>query len=130
MGTIERALAHDRHVDRLQRLQAPLAGNLEPPDRLDFVAEELDAHRPIPIGGEDIDDPAAERKLAGQLDRRSADQPVLDQPAGQLLDRHRPADAQPPRLPVERFAARRRLQKTLDAGHDKLRWRFRGSIGN
>ena len=67
-----------------------------------------------------VDDSAADGELAGQFHRRRADQPVLDEPPGQLLDRHRAADAKPPRLPVERFAAGQRLQQTLDAAHNEL----------
>ncbi len=91
----------------VERLQAPLAGDLEPADRLDLVAEELDPHRLVPVGGEDVDDPAAHGELAGQLHGRRVVEAVLDQPLRQLL---RSAIASPTR------SVRVWLAKRLAAG--------------
>ena len=73
----------------VQRLQAPLAGDLEPADRLDLVAEELDPHRLVPVGGEDVEDAAAAGELAGQFDRAGVVEAALDQPPQQGRPRRR-----------------------------------------
>ncbi len=111
----------DRHVDLFERLQTSLAGDLEPPNRLDLVAEELHAHRPIPVGREDVDNSAAKGKLAGQLHCRGVEQAVFHQPLGQPIDGHRAADVERSRLPLQGLAAGHRLQEALDAGDDELR---------
>ena len=121
MGPIGDAGPDNRHVDRVERLQAPLAGNLKPPDRFDLVAEELDAHRPVPVGSEDVDDAAADGKLAGQLHGRGVEKIVFHQPFGQLADGHGVADAERARVPGEGLAAGNWLQKALNAGHNELR---------
>ena len=87
VGPVGRGRPDNRHVDRLQRLQTPLAGNLEPPDRFDLVAEELHAHRPIPVGRKDVEDPAADGELAGQLHGRRVEKTVFHQPSGKLCRR-------------------------------------------
>ena len=51
----------------------PLVGRVEPPDRVDLVAEEVDPDRERLAGREDVDDPAAPGELAaaGDLERRA-----------------------------------------------------------
>ena len=45
-----------------------LRGGIELANRVDFVAEELDAHRAVGFGGVDVEDAAAHGVLAGHLD--------------------------------------------------------------
>ena len=98
------ARVEHRDVDRVERRQAALRGDFEAADRFDLVAEQLDPHRIVPVGGEDIDDAAARRELARQLDGRRVLKPMLDQPAQQLLHVQRVAA---PSCRVCRPAARR-----------------------
>ena len=50
----------------------PLVGRVEPPDRVDLVAEEVDPDRERLAGWEHVDDPTASSELAttGDLERR------------------------------------------------------------
>ena len=66
---------------------------VERADRLDLVAEELDADRVGGVGREDVEDAAAEAELAGDLDDLGPRHAALEQPGGQLLDGHDVADA-------------------------------------
>ena len=92
MGAVARVRPDHRHVDRIERLQTPLAGDLEPPDRFDLVAEKLHADRLVPIGSENVDDASPNRELAGQLHGRGVEEIVLHEPFRQRTDGHRVAD--------------------------------------
>ena len=59
------------------------------PDRLDLVAEELDADRVGRVGGEDVEDAAADAELAGHLDDLGPRHAALEQPGRQVFDGHR-----------------------------------------
>ncbi len=50
-------------VDRSQGFLASLAGHVKSPDRLDFVIEQLDAHRMLPVRREHIEQTAAAGKF-------------------------------------------------------------------
>ena len=97
------ARLEDRDFERIERLEASLARHLESADRLDLVAEQFDPHRLVPIRGEHIDDPAANRKLAGKLHGRRVLKTVGRDPAEQLVDIDDVADTKPaasaPRAP-------------------------------
>ncbi len=69
-----------RHVDRLQARQAALRGDLEAPQRLDFISEKLDAHRCLPVGSKNVQDPAPAGELARQLYGARGMKAVLDEP--------------------------------------------------
>ena len=80
------ALAGEARVDRGQQVIADrsfgerqkqrfvhgsgraLRGGIEPANRVDFVAEEFDAHRALGFGGVDVEDAAAQGILARHLD--------------------------------------------------------------
>ncbi len=101
--------------------QAPLAGDLEAAHRLDLVAEQLDPHRIEPVGGEDVEDPAAERDLAGQFHGRGVVETVLGKPRAPSS----PTSISSPTRSIARVAGeplplRDRLEERLDAGHENL----------
>ena len=73
----------------VKRGQTPLRRHIKPPNRLDLIAKELNANRILSIRREDIQNAAAQRKLARQLDRRRRMPAALQQatastPAHQL----------------------------------------------
>ena len=51
-------------LDPLGIAERTLGEGREPAHRLDLVAEQLDPHRPLLGGGEDVEDAAADRELA------------------------------------------------------------------
>ena len=86
VGVVEPQRGGER--DGVPAVERALGFGVEGPDRLDLVAEELDADRLGRVGGEDVEDAAAEAELAGDLDDLGPRHPPLEQPAGQLFDRH------------------------------------------
>ena len=76
-------------VDRVPAVERALGFGVERADRLDLVAEELDADRVGRIGREDVEDAAADAELAGDLDDLGPRHPALEQPAGQAPRRAR-----------------------------------------
>jgi hypothetical protein len=75
--------SHQRqHVEVEKILHRALGGGVEEAQRLDLVAEELQAHRPLARGREDVHDAAAEAPLADLHDRlRHARSPAASSPA-------------------------------------------------
>jgi hypothetical protein len=106
--------------------------DVEPPQRLDHVVEELDPHGLVPVGGEHVQEPAAAGKLAGQLDGRGGVEAALDEPSQQRADVDSLADAQATAAGRQPLAAGRGLQQALDAGRDQA-WqaaiRANGGLG-
>ncbi len=119
-AALQERLQH-RHFHGVHLAHAPLAGDLEAAERFDLVAQQLHPHRVVPIGGEDVDDAAAERELARQFHAGGGVKAVLDQPAGQFLQRKPVADPQQPRLPRQGVAVRHGLHEGLDAGGHQAR---------
>jgi len=114
-----RAVDHaDLHFRNLP--QAPLGGNLEAADRVDLVAEQLDPHRVGPVARENVEESAAERDLAGQLDGRGGVEAVLPEPRRQLVRIEFIARPQPARVPRQEIGRRNRLHEGLDAGQEQL----------
>ena len=113
------ARAEHGDFDRRERFEAPLAGHLKPPQRLDPVAEQFDPHRLIPIGRENIDDAAARGELSRQADGGRVHKSPLGHPVEQFVDIHFVSDAQPAHAAGKQFARRHRLQQALDAGDDQ-----------
>ena len=74
--------------DRVPAVERALGFGVERADRLDLVAEELDADRVGGVRGKDVEDAAAEAELAGDLDDLGPRHPPLEQPRRQLLDGH------------------------------------------
>ena len=74
--------------DRVPAVERALGFDVERADRLDLVAEELDADRVGRVGGEDVEDAAADAELAGHLDDLGPRHAALEQPGRQLFDGH------------------------------------------
>ncbi len=87
---VERGAGGQR--DRVPAVARALGLRVEGADRLDVVAEELDPDRLGRVGGEDVEDAAAEAELAGDLDDLDPTHRPLGEPGGQLLDGDRVAD--------------------------------------
>ena len=68
-------------VASFSELRRPLRRRVEQPERLDRVAEQLDAQRPAVERAEDVDDPAAGREGAQVLDQRRRLVAHVGQPA-------------------------------------------------
>ena len=58
--------------------------DFEAAQRFDLVAEQLDPHRVVPIGGEDVDNAAARRELARQPDGGGVYKALVGHPAEQF----------------------------------------------
>ena len=71
------------HLDRIERVEAALAGDFEAADRFDRVAKKFDPHRLVPVGSEQVENAAAMRQFAGQLDGAGGVKSMLDQPGEQ-----------------------------------------------
>ena len=100
----EHRLAHRVHVDLLDGAHGPLRLGIEEADRLDQIAEELDAQREAIERHEDVDDAAAHGERARILDDRHARVAALDQ----LVDRARRDRSPRPPAPRRRDRRRRR----------------------
>ena len=120
VGPVLEVRLKNRHVDRIERGQASLTGDLEAADRLDLIAEQLDADRVVPVGCEDVDDAPADRELAGQLDRRGLVEAAQQQPLGEFLNACFATGPKRAGLPPQRLAVGNRLQDALDAGGHQL----------
>jgi len=75
-------------------LEGALVGDLEPPHLLDGVAPELDAHRVLLGGREDVEDAAAHGELAAPLDEVGAGVGGRDERVDDVLERTLVAGAQ------------------------------------
>ena len=114
-------LAHRRQVHPLDRAQRALRLGLEPAQRLDLVAEQLDSHR---VGCErcvDVDHAAAHRERAGLVDDRGPAPARGDQRGRQLVAVDRLAE--PDRAPASRElgGGQRPAHQGLGRGHDDPR---------
>jgi hypothetical protein len=85
----------DRTLDRMQR---PLRERREGADRLDLVAEELDAERVPPGRGEDVEEAAADGELPPLVDLLDALVAGEREPLGEVLHSDVLADPEPDRL--------------------------------
>ena len=90
----QQQLATRRCPQPLHRLEGALVGHREGADLLDVVAPELDAQGVLLGGREDVDDAAAHGELAALLDQVDPGVRRLGEPAHELVERHRVADAQ------------------------------------
>ncbi|GAA1425658.1 hypothetical protein GCM10009640_24770 [Agrococcus citreus] len=83
-GIRQQHLAARREHDAVDRVGLrALVGDVEPPHLLDLVAEQLDAHRIVVGGREDVDDAAAHRELAAARDHVDARVGEVDEPPRQ-----------------------------------------------
>ena len=103
------------------RLDAPLRGHVECPDRLHLIAEEFNAYWVQRIGREDVQDATPQRELTGQLDCRGALRTLLGQPMGELLHVERFARLYHACGLAEIFHRRHGLQEALNGGDDNRR---------
>ena len=90
----QQQLAARRCPQPLDRLERALVGDREGPDLLDLVAPELDPERVLLGRREDVDDAAAHGELAAPLDQVDPGVRRLGEPAHDVVERHRVADAQ------------------------------------
>ena len=113
-----------RADDRLvESLDGALRLRVEAADRLDLVAEQLDAQRQRLGGREDVEDAAAPRRLAGSLDERAERVTGLDEPQRQRVERDAPAGLEASRACAEVGAARAEPRGGGDGGDDERRLR-------
>ena len=114
----QQQLAAGRRPQAAVRLsQAALVGHLEVADLLDGVAPELDPHRMLLSGREDIEDAAPDSQLAAMfhgLGPRVAD---LDQPGDHVVEVSGVTGPEPDRLQLAQ-AADDRLEQAADRGGD------------
>ena len=116
------------YVDRIECLQAPLSGNVEVAQRFDFVTEELDTDRRVPVGGKDIDDPASDREFARQLHGRHTVIAVLRERCEQLGQFDPLANRQTPGPFGHHIRRRDGLQQTLNTSNHNGGWVGPGKV--
>ena len=90
----EQDLADRYEMQRAGRVRAALRHGIEPVRGLDDIAKEVEPHRALGIGREDIDDTAAHGVVAGLHHRAGAHEAVAFQVAQQRLDIERRAGRQ------------------------------------
>ena len=130
-GVGEVALEVD-HLERRERLERAEAVEVEALDRLDLVAEEVDAGGEADLvagdvvvaGQVDVDDAAADGEVAGDFDLFEAVVAVLAEPDDQLLRLQLVARLEDPDELVELLARRHRLHQRL---HRRDQERVQGS---
>jgi hypothetical protein len=86
LAVLGRQLSGGRDLDRLRLAQRALGERREPAQRLDLVAEEVDAHGALLGGGVEIEQPAPDRELAAVLDLLDALVPGRHQVLRRLLE--------------------------------------------
>ena len=94
-------LAAGRRPDAFESIAVgALVGGMELPDRVDLVAEELDAHRMGCGGREHVEQTAADGELAAVHHQVDARVRVLHQPGRRLVERQLLADGEDQRLHI------------------------------
>ena len=121
MGLVANGRIEHRQVDTLQSCQAALAGHLETPQGVNLVAKELHTHRIEPVGGENIEQSAADGKLTGKFHGRGAVKFVFNEPASQFLHVGCFANANRSRLSRHRGPTGHGLEEGRRAGNNELR---------
>ncbi len=101
--------------------ETALRAGVELADRLDLVAEELQAVRVVGVGRIDVEDAAATAELARQLDSVSAAEAVVDQPAREFVEVECLAGAEDTAVARELGPVGDRLQECLKGGQDEAR---------
>jgi hypothetical protein len=110
-----------RQVDRLEFRDASLGDRVKGPQRLDLVAVEFHPHGAIPVGGEEIDDPAAAGERAGGVDGVGRLPATSGEPLGEFLGVRRAADREPPSAGFDGPGIDQGREDRLDARHDDRR---------
>ena len=114
----------NRQTNLLQRLDRPLRFNIEPAQRFEFVAEELQPQRIVRVRRIDIDDAAMHTDFTRQFDGGDALKAPFDHPAQQLIDIDAFADLKCSRGGRDFFLARNRLNERRPTRHDHARRRL------
>ncbi len=112
----ELELRHRHEIERAQIGISALAFRIEAADRFERVAEEIEPHRRVHAGREQIDDAAAYRVIAGLAHRRGAIEAVEIEPGGDARHRQHIAGRGRERLLAEKLARRHALQGGIDGG--------------
>ena len=113
---VEQHLADRREVHGIGGLGAPLRDGIEPAHGLDRVAEEVEPHRALGIGRENIHDAAAHGIVARVHHRAGAHEAVALQVAEQGLGIERRAGRERERRVGEHRAGRHPLERCIDGG--------------
>ena len=103
-------------MQRVGRLCAALRHGIEPVHGLDHVAEEVQPHRALGVGREDIDDAAAHGIVAGLHHRAGAHETVALQVAQQGLDIERRTGRERQGRVGQHRAGRHALHRRIDRG--------------
>jgi hypothetical protein len=111
--------AKSRDVDLVALAQASLIGHSELADRFDFVPEQFDPHRVVPVAGEDVQNAAADGELARQLDGAGIFETAGDEPRQEFVGVQPLADAQGARGGAQVVDWRDGLKQTLNAGNER-----------
>jgi hypothetical protein len=102
-----------------------LRGYFERPQRFDLIVEQFDSHWPQPVERENIENAAAMRKLARQLDGARRMKAALDEPSQERINVDPLALAEDARRRGNRLKFWRRLEQGLDRGDEGPRCRER-----
>ena len=114
-------LAHRMEVDPLDRAQRALRLGVEPAQRIDLVAEQLDPHRVRRERRVDVDHPAAHRERARFVDHGRAGPAACDQQPGELVAIDHLALAQGPAARGELGGRHGAPDQRLGRGHHQPR---------
>ena len=107
----------DRHeIERAHLHHGALRLRIEAADRLQRVAEEIEPHRLVHAGGEQVEDAAAHRVVAGLAHRRGAVEAVELEPADDAVHAEHVAGRGRQRLLADQVARRHALQRGVDGG--------------
>ena len=94
LAMLGRELGGGRHLDHLGVPEGALGEGREPAQRLDLVSEQIDPHRPVLGGREQVEQAAADRELAAVLDLVNALVAGGDEILGALVEIDQLPDAQ------------------------------------
>ena len=117
----EQEFARGQQLDHVDRADTALVGRVERAQRLDLVAEPLDADGQRLAGREDVDDAAASCELAAAGDLGQCLVAKLDELAQDPLLANALPDLELDWLGRQLGRRERVLEERLDAGHEHLR---------
>jgi hypothetical protein len=110
-----------RKIGGLNSGYASLGDGVKRAERLDLVAEEFDADRPIPVRREQVDDPAAAGEGAGGVDGVNESPTANAEPVGEFLRVEVAADGESPGARRDLARVGKGRQQRLDARHHQRR---------
>ncbi len=109
----ELKLRHRHQVERTQFVGGALGLRIEAADRFQRVAEEIEPHRRVHAGREQVDDAAADGVIAGFAHRRCAVEAIELEPLGDAGHRQQIAGCSRERLLANDIALRHALQNGI-----------------